>query len=402
MMDRPSAPRRVLLFTALASNVATYRLPKVLTEAGFEIAALSQPKSLFNNTRYLQRRFRLNARRFAPIMRADLERAYRHFRPDIIIPCCERAASLVQYWAAKERQAPGYLSPGLLACLGRSVGQLETLNARAMKSETQKLARSLGLRTPRETTVHTLEAAREAASQYGYPVMLKLSHGAGGQGVRLCRDEAALAQSFAALSVGPSPIKAFRRKLLHLDWFPSRSNIAVQEFISGTPAMTCAAAVAGKTVGVISAFASQTTGPTGQASVVRLAPHEGMVRASAVMIEAFGAAGLISFDFVVDEAGREYLLECNPRPTQVLHLGGLVAVDLPKRLLDALNGIVRDSPEIVGDQEARIAIFPAEWNRDPASPALRDSHHDVPWDDPDLIRAMLRKRPRNWRGRPIP
>jgi predicted ATP-grasp superfamily ATP-dependent carboligase len=402
MIDRPPAPNRVLLFTALAGNVATYRLPKVLTEAGFEIAALSQPQSLFNHTRYLQRRFRLNARRFAPIMRADLERAYRHFRPDIIIPCCERAASLVRYWVENERNASGHLSPGLLACLARSVGKLETLNARSMKSETQKLARSLGLRTPRETTVETLDAATQAAAHYGYPVVLKLSHGAGGNGVRLCRDEAALVQSFAALSVRPSPLKALRRKLLRVDWLPSRSNIVVQEFIAGTPAMTCAAAFAGRTVGVVSAFASQTTSPTGPASIVHLAPHDGMVRASAAMIEAFGATGFISFDFVVDEAGREYLLECNPRPTQILHLGGLVAVDLPKRLLDALNGIVPDSPEIVRDREAGIAIFPAEWNRDPASPALRENHHDVPWDDPDLIRAMLRKRTVNWRGRHIP
>jgi len=402
MLDRPSAPKRLLLFAVQTSHVGTCRLPKVLSEAGFEIASLSQASSLLYNTRYLQRRFRLHARRFAPIMLADLERAHRNFRPDIIIPCDERAASLVRYWAAIERRAPGHLSSGLLSCLMRSLGQLDTLDSRALKSETQRLARSLGLRTPREVAVDTSNEARQAAASIGYPVVLKLSHGAGGHGVRICDDEAALDKAFGAFDAGRSPIKAFRRKLLRRDWFPSRSNIAVQEFIPGTPAMTCAATVSGKTVAVISAFASQTARATGPASVVRLAPHEGMVNATSAMIEAFGATGFVSFDFVIDAAGQEYLLECNPRPTHILHLGGLVEVDLAKSLLEALNGTVPTIPQIVRDLDRKVAFFPNEWRRDPNSPALTESHHDVPWDDPELIKAMLRKRPLSWRRRPIP
>lgn len=402
MLDRPAAPKRLLLFAVQTSHVGTCRLPKVLIEAGFEIASLSRPNSLLYSTRYLQRRFRLNARRFAPIMLGDLERAYRNFRPDIIIPCDERAALLVRYWAAKERKAAGHLSPELLSCLARSLGELGTLDSRALKSETQSVARSLGLRTPDEVAVETSSEARKAAASFGYPVVLKLSHGAGGHGVRICRNQAALDEAFAAFEAGRSPIKAFRRRLLRRDWFPSRTNIVVQQFIAGTPAMTCAATVSGKTVGVISAFAAQTSRATGPASVVRFAPHAGMVDATAAMIGAFGATGFISFDFVVDAAGQEYLLECNPRPTHILHLGGLVEVDLPGRLLDALNGNIPENPQVVGDAERKVAFFPNEWRRDPNSSALSESHHDVPWDDPELIKAMLRKRPLSWRRRPIP
>jgi hypothetical protein len=36
-----------------------------------------------------------------------------------------------------------------------------------------------------------------------------------------------------------------------------------------------------------------------------------------------------------------------------------------------------------------VAIFPREWQRDPVSPYLKSAHHDVPWDDPAVVRASL-------------
>jgi hypothetical protein len=36
-----------------------------------------------------------------------------------------------------------------------------------------------------------------------------------------------------------------------------------------------------------------------------------------------------------------------------------------------------------------VALFPQEWMRDPASPYLTNAFHDVPWDDPALIRAWM-------------
>jgi hypothetical protein len=38
-----------------------------------------------------------------------------------------------------------------------------------------------------------------------------------------------------------------------------------------------------------------------------------------------------------------------------------------------------------------VAIFPREWQRDPASPWLQLAHHDVPWDDPAVLLASLRR-----------
>jgi hypothetical protein len=38
-----------------------------------------------------------------------------------------------------------------------------------------------------------------------------------------------------------------------------------------------------------------------------------------------------------------------------------------------------------------ITLFPQEWMRDPASPFLTSGYHDVPWEEPELLRACVRK-----------
>jgi hypothetical protein len=40
-----------------------------------------------------------------------------------------------------------------------------------------------------------------------------------------------------------------------------------------------------------------------------------------------------------------------------------------------------------------IALFPREWLRDPASPWLTEAFHDVPWDDPEVVRACVQAAP---------
>jgi hypothetical protein len=36
-----------------------------------------------------------------------------------------------------------------------------------------------------------------------------------------------------------------------------------------------------------------------------------------------------------------------------------------------------------------VAFFPAEWQRDMASPYLTSGFHNVPWDDPAILRYCI-------------
>jgi len=44
---------------------------------------------------------------------------------------------------------------------------------------------------------------------------------------------------------------------------------------------------------------------------------------------------------------------------------------------------------VLADYPETVALFPNEWLRDPHSRYLTHGHHDVPWDDPALLKAYV-------------
>jgi hypothetical protein len=391
--------RRVLLFGVQTNHAGSCRLPKVLKAAGFKVAVVAKGGSFLHAAGDVDRHFYFSARRFAPGIRWGLERACRQFEPEIVVPGDERAAALIRYWVAKEKLGEGILSPTLRDRLEHSLGALETLDQRSFKIETLRLARSVGVRVPEEIVVASHAEAVAAAERLGYPVVVKMTHGAGGHVVRISRDREMLDGHFLGFHrSATAKLKAFRRKLMRRDWFPGNSAISVQAHIDGRPAMTCAAALSGRMLAVITAFSEEVTYNNGPSSVVHLVRHDGMAAATAAMIEALGATGFISFDFIVDRDGREHLLECNPRAIQIFHLGHLVGLDLARSFADGLSGKIPETPQAINGGAARVALFPQEWRRRSASPALTEAYHDAPWDDPRLLKAMIDKRMRRWRG----
>jgi hypothetical protein len=109
-------------------------------------------------------------------------------------------------------------------------------------------------------------------------------------------------------------------------------------------------------------------------------------------------SGLWGFDFVLQAgSGLAYLIEVNPRATPICHLALGPGRDLPAALLAALHsGSAAEARPTRIDGEL-VAMFPGEWQRDPASPFLRCAHHDVPWEEVAFIRDCL-DRPWNERG----
>ena len=399
MSAAPSAsvPPRILLFAIQTSHTGSCRLPKYLKAAGFTVGVLGLPRSLIAASSHADARYTLLARRFEPMIRGSVERAFRAFRPDIIVPCDERAVSVVGRWLGPD--AP-HLSPGLLDCLSRSLGSTGTFARRYSKLETLALAREVGVDCPRDVVVDSLRSCEAAAATFGYPVVLKISHGAGGAGVVLCRDAAALRATWAEFTSRYSAWKSLRRKMLKRDWFGEGHSFLVQEFIAGSPAMSCASAWGGRTLSVVSGLVRATAGRMGPASVATICGHPAIEDATRRMVAGMGASGFVSFDFVVAADGAVKLVECNPRPTQILHLAPLIGLDPARALRAALAG--GECAASGADAAVDVAFFPQEWKRDCTSAALRTAYHDVPWDDPELLRAMLGKRPITWAGRPVP
>src|SRR5277367_6638419 len=116
-----------------------------------------------------------------------------------------------------------------------------------------------------------------------------------------------------------------------------------------------------------------------------------MAAAAEKMVRRLQLSGMQGFDFMLEAESRAaYLIEINPRATQVGHLSVGAGRDLPSALVSAITDTpVAAAPKMT--ENDTIALFPQEWLRDPSSAFLRSGYHDVPWGEPELLRACVRK-----------
>ena len=130
----------------------------------------------------------------------------------------------------------------------------------------------------------------------------------------------------------------------------------------------------------------------GQTSVVRFIDSPATRALSEKIGRSFGITGFFNVQFVLDANGAPYLLEVNRRLVTHMHLGERVGVDLPGALFARLTGGAAPTAAASRSDAANVAVFPREWLRDPESANLRQLPVDIPWDDPELIEAMLAMR----------
>jgi hypothetical protein len=110
------------------------------------------------------------------------------------------------------------------------------------------------------------------------------------------------------------------------------------------------------------------------------------------MVRRLNLSGLHGFDFMLEEQTRNaYLIEMNPRATQVGHLTLGPGRDIPAALYSVLSGKAVDPAPKVTENDT-IALFPQEWIRDAESPFLRSAYHDIPWEEPELVCDCVRTR----------
>jgi hypothetical protein len=98
----------------------------------------------------------------------------------------------------------------------------------------------------------------------------------------------------------------------------------------------------------------------------------------------------------------------NARATQTCHLELSGGRNLIHPLSCELSGTCHEPlPAANVATGETISLFPAEWKRDPRSRYIASGYHDVPWDEPGLIRYCLKSRLedqswmsyRKWRAR---
>jgi hypothetical protein len=130
---------------------------------------------------------------------------------------------------------------------------------------------------------------------------------------------------------------------------------------------------------------------TGPSTVLRVIEHPEMASAVTKIVRRLQLSGIHGFDFMLEsQTDHAYMIEINPRSTQVGHLTLGPGRDLPAALFASVSGTkIQEAPALT--DKSVIALFPQEWLRNPTSSLLRTGYHDVPWKEPELIRSCFRR-----------
>jgi len=331
---------------------------------------------------------------------AALEAAITAAQPGLIVPCDDRSAMhLYDLY-------PRLLAAGAPAAqvIARSLGPIESCRIAQSRSELINIARAEGVRAPEMRPVDSPAALRTALSDVGLPAVMKVDGTWGGAGVLAVHTTEQAERAYRLLARRLGATRALKRLLVDRDpyhllpWLTRATpQVSVQRFVRGRPANSLAACWNGEVLAAIHVEVLSAKNSFGSSSVVRVIEHPDMVNATETLVRRLGLSGLCGLDFMIeDTTGDAHLIEMNPRPTPICHLGLGAGRDPISALVARLEGAPAPDPEAVTDNPV-IALFPQAWLTDPKNEALRTGYHDVPWEEPDLVIELVR-RPYSARG----
>jgi ATP-grasp domain len=333
-------------------------------------------------------------------LKAAIDRA----RPDIVIPCDERAVRHLHRLHAATQDGD------IRALIERSLGGPAGYGIATTRHDLLMLARDRQLAVPDSAAISGIEDLRRLVAERPFPWVMKADGSWAGLGVRVVGSLAEAEVAYRAINRPVALSLTMREALVERDYFwaqpwllRTRPAISVQSFIVGRPA-NCAVAcwqgevLAGTAVEVVNAESA-----TGPSTVVRVVDNEQMLETARTVVGALGMSGMIGFDFMIEAAtGTPYMIEMNPRNTPITHVRLGPGRDLVEALLARVSDREPRERSPVTQQDL-IVFFPHTWKHDPNSVFLNTGYHDVPWEEPALVRELVRPemRERYWTMRAL-
>jgi hypothetical protein len=286
----------------------------------------------------------------------------------------------------------------LRSLIERSLGTPDGYPVARARAAFMEMAREQEVRVPDTRVIGDVQELKDWISQAGFPTVLKADGTSGGDGVRVSHTLAQAERDLKALQAPTLWARALKRALVDHDrtlvW-PAlsrhRSAVSAQAFIEGHEATSTVACWQGEVRSMLHFEVIEKCHAAGHSTVLRLIDNSEMSAAAERMARRLNLSGLYGFDFMVEaNTGAAYLIEMNPRATQVGHLTLGPARDLPAALYAAVTGEpIRVAPKVT--ESTTIALFPQEWARNPDSEFCRSGYHDVPWGEPALLFECIRR-----------
>ena len=386
-------PPRVLIFTTI-NWAATAQLGLALSGKGFEVATITPSDHGIRKVGAIKSHYRsISYSATASFVAWVIER----WPPDMVIPCDDLATCCLHEIHAKAIRGDGP-APGIVkAVVENSLGDPASYSIAQKKSEFMVFARSEGLCVPETIAINHLKDLGDRLKTSTFPQVLKLDRTSSGLGVRIVNNETDARRAYHELVRMFGWLRATKRALKELSlgpfvrqWKDQIPRITLQRYIAGVPANRAVVCWQGEVLAGLSVEAVKTAHVTGPATVVRILDNAEMAEVARHVVQCLGLSGFVGFDFILEEAsGRPFLIEMNPRPTPICHL----SLDSETDMTGALFTKLTDGKPCKSEgrlPEKIIALFPGELWRDPNSGYLLSCHHDVPWEEPQLINAYAR------------
>lgn len=386
------APKVLLATTCRWFSAA--RLAIALAEAGCRVELLCPNGHPAETISVISRFYPYHA--FAPIR--CFRSALRSAEPDAVVACDDLAAiQLHRLYEAEHARGPA--GAALCRLIERSFGNPASFPVVDSRSRLMALAQEAGVRTPETEAVESAEQLHAWIARHGLPAVLKADGTSGGEGVRIIRTAEEAEWAFHRIYAPPLFARAVKRALADRDrtllepWLLRRKPlVSVQRYIEGVDATLSLVCWRGEVLATVGVGVIETLGARGPASVVRLMTNPAMGTAGLHIVQRLGLSGFYGFDFMVEkQTGVAYLIEMNARSTQTCHLALGPEHDLAAAFRAALAGepVAERPPVTTG---CHVTLFPQEWQNNPASEHFRNGYHDVPWQEPELVRACIDSR----------
>jgi glutathione synthase/RimK-type ligase-like ATP-grasp enzyme len=362
-----------------------------LDDAGFRVATLTPHGNPARRLRRVRDHFsyRLGSRG------ASTLRAIVQWSPDFLVATddltVEDLHALHRRMAASTAPSRRHIADLIEVSLGAAAGFPVARN----KSDFIARAGTEGMRCP-NTVIIPADGAFLPPAELSYPVVVKADNSYGGLCVRIADSEAAMRAAVWELQTPAGWHSRLRRlagAILGSHAFaalelPLRRTISLQQYIKGRSCNRAVVCWEGKVLAGISVEAVEVTHEHGPSSVVRPIDHPEMTKAAEHMVKCLNLSGFVGFDFVLDSSNRAWALEMNPRVTPICHLSPANGTNLAWSLYRQMTGLA-PLPAPVSTDCDPIALFPGEIIRSPSGAYIQSCHHDVPWNEPELVRGIL-------------
>jgi ATP-grasp domain len=398
----PSAAAPRLLLTDTNRWPATARLAMALSKAGCDISAVCPiPGHPLLKTSVVRQAFPYSGLRPLESLQAAIEAT----QPQLIIPCDDRGVQHLHNLHSRAG-ALGASANELVSLIERSLGSPESFPIVSSRYELLRVAEEAGIRVPCTGRIRTIDDLWLWRQERAFPSVLKIDGTWGGRGVRIATTQEE-AEAFFLELTGQTPVlEGVKHLLLNRDrswrwpwWRRTAPAAIIQEYVQGYPANCAVACWEGTILAGIGVEVVSSQGVKGPATVVRVVDNPAMMLAAERLASRLRLSGVFGLDFMIEEGTADtYLIEMNPRCTPLCHL----QLGEGRDLAGSIAAMISESPyrpsQPVTNNDL-IAYFPQASGQ---TEFLASSFYDVPHDEPDLIKELLRPlSERSWLGRMV-